>query len=261
MTVTNFFNVCFDLGWIPTQWTIAIIKMLFKLNKRKDAVQATDTDNYRAISLLSCLGKTYERLLLSRVEQVTEVDLPSIDDSQMGYRKKRDAKMHIFTIQEIAEMLGNDLLMVFLDMAKCFESVYRSFLLMYLYEAGVEGKLWFAVASFYENTQSRVWVANVLSETFEIAKGIREGAILPPTLWKSFVNVLLVELQESGAGITFRTHSAAGGRRCICQIAPWQTTFSSRHTRFQTCNNCATSREISHSATGTLTGTPSAGTC
>ena len=110
MTVTNFFNVCFDLGWTPTQWTIAIIKMLFKLNKRKDAVQATDTDNYRAISLLSCLGKTYERLLLSRVEQVTEVDLPSIDDSQMGYRKKRDAKMHIFTIQEIAEMLGNDLL-------------------------------------------------------------------------------------------------------------------------------------------------------
>ena len=99
------------------------IKMLFKLNKRKDAVNATDTDNYRAISILSCLGKTYERLLLSRVEQVTEVDLLSIDDSQMGYRKERDAKMHIFTIQEIAEMLGNDLLMVFLVMAKCFESV------------------------------------------------------------------------------------------------------------------------------------------
>ena len=182
VTVTKFFNICFDLQWIPTQWTTAIIKMLFKLDKRKDAVKATKTDNYRTISLLACLGKMYERLLNSKIEQVTEVALPSIDDSQTGYRKQRDAKMHIFTIQEVAEMMGSDLLMVFIDMAKCFESVYRSFLLMYLYEAEVDGKLWSAVASFYDNTRSRVWVTNVLSEDFEIAKGIREGAILSPAL-------------------------------------------------------------------------------
>ena len=203
VTVTKFFNICFDLQWIPTQWTTAIIKMLFKLDKRKDAVKATKTDNYRTISLLACLGKMYERLLNSKIEQVTEVALPSIDDSQTGYRKQRDAKMHIFTIQEVAEMMGSDLLMVFIDMAKCFESVYRSFLLMYLYEAEVDGKLRSAVASFYDNTRSRVWVTNVLSEDFEIAKGIREGAILSPALWKIFVNVLLVKLQESEAGISF----------------------------------------------------------
>ena len=215
VTMANFFNICFDLGWIPTQWSTAILKMLFKLDAHKDAAKAYLTSNYRQISLLSCIGKTYERVLMSRVEQVVETDLPSIDDSQMGFRKGRDAKLHIFTIQEISEMLGNDLLMVFLDMAKAFESVYRSFLLMYLHEAGVVGKLWFAVASFYDKNLSRVWVTNVLSEEIEIAKGIREGAILSPTLWKIFMNVLLVELQDSYAGITFPDPSAGRGATLV----------------------------------------------
>ena len=57
------FNLVFDSGIIPESWTSGIIKPVFK-NKGNP----TDPDNFRAITLISCLGKLFTSIINSRLD-------------------------------------------------------------------------------------------------------------------------------------------------------------------------------------------------
>ena len=50
LAYVKLFNIVLDTGHIPDNWTIGIIKPIFKNKGSKN-----DTDNYRGITLLSCL--------------------------------------------------------------------------------------------------------------------------------------------------------------------------------------------------------------
>ena len=50
----NIFNIVFNSGVIPESWSIGIILPIYK-NKG----DPKDPDNYRAITLVSCLGKLF----------------------------------------------------------------------------------------------------------------------------------------------------------------------------------------------------------
>ena len=56
------FNIVLDTGIIPTNWTIGVIKPLYK-NKG----DINDVNNYRGITLLSCIGKLFTSILNSRL--------------------------------------------------------------------------------------------------------------------------------------------------------------------------------------------------
>ena len=52
------FNIVFDTGIIPKSWLTGIIRSVYK-NKGK----VDDPDNYRAIALISCLGKLFASII------------------------------------------------------------------------------------------------------------------------------------------------------------------------------------------------------
>ena len=52
--ITKLFNIILDSGIIPSDWTTGVIKALYK-NKG----DINDINNYRGITLLSCLGKLF----------------------------------------------------------------------------------------------------------------------------------------------------------------------------------------------------------
>src|SRR4029078_9165357 len=61
-TLLIIFNWCFNIGYYPKIWKISIINPIPKSNK-----DHTQSNNYRPISLLSCLGKIFEKLLNNRL--------------------------------------------------------------------------------------------------------------------------------------------------------------------------------------------------
>ena len=60
--IVKLFNVILDSGIIPSDWTIGIIKPLYK-NKG----DINDINNYRGITRLSCLGKLFTSVINTRL--------------------------------------------------------------------------------------------------------------------------------------------------------------------------------------------------
>ena len=91
--IVKFFNVILDSGIIPSDWTIGIIKPLYK-NKG----DINDINNYRGITLLSCLGKLFTSVINARLYAfLTNENI--LGNEQVGFRAKHSTLDHIFTLQ------------------------------------------------------------------------------------------------------------------------------------------------------------------
>ena len=74
------------------------------------------------------------------------------------------------------------------------KAVEYCILLHHLYKAGIDGKTWRLVKSFYEKPTCRVWVNEKLSEQFALQRGVRQGSVLSPILLLILMDSLLAEL-------------------------------------------------------------------
>ncbi len=63
------FNKILDTGVFPSEWSIGVIIPLYK-NKG----DPTDTNNYRGITLLSCMGKLFTSILNDHLNQYSEAN-------------------------------------------------------------------------------------------------------------------------------------------------------------------------------------------
>ena len=106
-----------ESGIIPSDWTIGIIKVLYK-NKG----DINDVNNYRGITLLSCIGKLFTSVLNSRLyDYLTTEKL--LGSEQVGFRPKHSTLDHIFALQILANYYkdtGKKLYCAFVDF-KCHQ--------------------------------------------------------------------------------------------------------------------------------------------
>ena len=65
--VVALFNIILHTGRVPTQWCIGIISPLYKNKSSHDY-----PNNYRGITLLSCLGKLFTNIINNRLAQYLE---------------------------------------------------------------------------------------------------------------------------------------------------------------------------------------------
>ena len=85
----KFFGACMRIGYFPKAWKHAKVIMIPKPNK-----DASSAKNYRPISLLSCLGKLFERLLAGRISKYLE-NKGLFNKNQSGYRRGKMTSDHL----------------------------------------------------------------------------------------------------------------------------------------------------------------------
>ena len=147
-------NAVIELEAVPEVLKRGVIVPVYK-GGGKDPMR---TDSYRGITLTSMVSKVLESLVLERLESVfVAAGLPHVNQS--AYRRAVSCADAIFATQEmIARYLGGGscVYMSLYDLQKAFDSVEYPVLLQKLFDAGVNGKLWRLLKSWYEGGSCQV---------------------------------------------------------------------------------------------------------
>ena len=119
---TNLFNIILQTGIIPEQWVQGMIKPIYK-NKG----DPLNPENYRPITLLSCLGKLFTSIINERLNLFLNENNILLEN-QAGFRKNYSTNDHIFVLYSLIEILKQrkkKLYCAFIDFSKAFDSVWR----------------------------------------------------------------------------------------------------------------------------------------
>ena len=119
------FNLILETSNIPTDWVLGIIRPIYKNKGCKG-----DPNNYRGITILSCLGKLFTSILSNRINVFVE-ESGKLGKEQAGFRKKFSTMDHLFTMYGVIDILLSQrkrLYCAFLDFEKAFDKVDRAFL-------------------------------------------------------------------------------------------------------------------------------------
>ncbi|PNP82879.1 hypothetical protein FNYG_03757 [Fusarium nygamai] len=127
------FNGCLNLSLHPANIKDSIIVMLLKTGKKPDK-----PESYRPISLLSTVGKLYERILADMMLDALKENPHLLPATQFGNKTTTEALQYLFCIiystwcsssHDVVTILG-------LDMSSAYDNVYRQKLLHILYDKG-----------------------------------------------------------------------------------------------------------------------------
>ena len=182
----DLFNRILNDGQIPESWTIGMIIPIYKNKGDKG-----DFNNYRGITILSCLGKMFTSVINSRLNKYAN-ETRLINENQTGFRKNYSTLDHIFLLKNFIDIFvknsNQKLYCAFVDYKKAFDTVCRSGLWYKLINSGITGKLYNVIVNMYKNIKSCVNSDGNLSDFFISVNGMRQGVNMSPFLFALFVN-------------------------------------------------------------------------
>jgi exonuclease III len=193
----RFFNWVRAAELCPSHWSQGLVCTLYKDGRPEDP------SNYRGITLLSCMGKLYTKLMQQHVQGALELK-GRLPEEQGGFRAKRGCVDHVYTLFELLASRrreGRDTYVFFLDVRKAFDTTWRAGLWKQLWEHGVTGRTWRQIRALYAQVSARVLVDGEPSREFELRRGVRQGCALSTLLFIIFINGLVQELRAAGVGV------------------------------------------------------------
>lgn len=95
------------------------------------------------------------------------------------------------------------LYVIFVDMIKWFDSIYRNALWLNMYKHGVRGKILRIIRYMYQNVKCCVKSRSSYSDYFDNAVGFRQGEVMSPIMFSLFVENLELYLpNDVNSGIS-----------------------------------------------------------
>ena len=187
-TLLDVFNDMWETGKFPENWELATIIPIPKPGK--DNAEPT---NYRPIALTSCLCKTLERMINTRLVWYLEYN-NIISPVQSGFRSERSTNDNLVRLETFirdAFIKKEHVVAVFFDLEKAYDTTWKYGILRDLHEEGVKGRLATFIESFLVERSIQVRVGSTLSDIFHQSQGVPQGSILSTTLFNVKINSIM----------------------------------------------------------------------
>ena len=182
----NTLNDLWSKHVFPAAWREAIIIPLPKPGKdRRNAA------NYRPISLTSCFGKIFERMICKRLTWFLEKN-NKLSKYQSGFRKNHTTYDHIIRLEtDIRKGFKHKqhTTAIFLDISRAYDMVYRPTLLFKIHKMGIRGHLAHYLFEFLTGERTfQVRCRSIYSNTYSLQNGLPQGSCLSPVLFNIMIN-------------------------------------------------------------------------
>ena len=179
--MSHLVNISITKNVFPDSWKLARVIPIFK------GGQKDDCGNYRPISLISCLSKIIETVIVKQVEQHLETN-SLLYSNQFGFRKFRRTESMLLKYQQAifyAKQTKQHCISVQIDCRKAFDTVNHEILLTKIDKLGIPRK-WFE--AYLSARKMYVNIGDENSAEAEINIGVPQGSVLGSCLFSIFIN-------------------------------------------------------------------------
>lgn len=185
--LTVLFNSYMVQGIFPQILKVGRITPVYKKGNKEMI------ENYRPVSTLPVFGKIFEKIIYKRLYQFLSAN-DVISDSQFGFRTQHSTGHAIhYSVNIVKEALHNknNVLGIFIDLSKAFDTLNHDLLLKKLDNYGIRGVANKLVHSYLSDREQYVCFQNNDSDRESIVYGVPQGSVLGPLLFLIYVNDIM----------------------------------------------------------------------
>ena len=182
------FNRILKEGYYPEEWRTSVVLSFPKPNKTPNCAE-----NFRPISLTSCPGKLFEKIINTRLTLFLESNghLPKY---QYGFRKMQgtlDALNKFTSDVNDALRKKQHVLCVSFDLRKAYDSTWRYGIIKALHQSGMRGSIPKIIQKFLSNRAFKTKICDSMSDIYFLEQGVPQGSVLSCTLFSLAINGIL----------------------------------------------------------------------
>ena len=176
-------NLILESEKYPSSWCRNILVTLYKGGGNNDP------DNYRGISIGSCLAKLFSTILYHRILEVND-NVGLINNKQIGFLKGFRTADHLLVIDtiinEVVHKQKKKLFVAFIDLKKAYDKINRDALIFKLKSKGFSGKFLMSIVVLVNNVLQIPKINGKLLPPIVTSNGLKQGDNLSPILFDIF---------------------------------------------------------------------------
>lgn len=171
-------NQAWTTGKIPQRWKEGLVVPIPKADK-----DPTIPANLRPITLVSCVGKTLERMVNRRLTQLLEAK-GVFGARQHGFRSGHGVDTYLADLEEDIDASiqeGKHTELALLDLAKAYDTAWRAPIVANLAKWGIGGNMGRYMEDFLTDRTFRVTIGGALSTLRVLENGVPQGTVIAVT--------------------------------------------------------------------------------
>lgn len=184
--LTDVINTSLTEGIVPNEWKISTVTPIPKIKNTSNASE------YRPINTLPIDAKIMEKIVKEQLTEYIETN-NILSPNQSAYRKNHSCETTINCAihdWKMSHDKGQNIIIVFLDLRRAFETVDRDEMLNELDSIGIKDEElnWFA--SYLSERQQNTKFDDFFSENEEIPIGLPQGTALSVILFILYIDCI-----------------------------------------------------------------------
>ena len=206
----HLFNAIGKTCFYPNSWKQDVLHPIHKSNEKDDP------NNFRGISIASCFGKLYIKILKNRLQDFID-EKKCLSKNQGSGRKLSRTSDHLmvikFFIDKIVKSGNTKLYTCFVDVKKAYDCTLRELLwCKLLTEYGVGGNFLKTLQSMYDGHQVYVRLSGGLLQPIATTVGLKQGCGISPLLFNMFIDKITTVFDDTCDPLSL------GGEKLSCLL-------------------------------------------